>query len=229
MIYRAIPLTERSLFWAKRLPLFMIFLIGLITLFGCNLMDQKYTVEEQYAMARSRIHIMNEQLDFNFTLEKEVVYRDDTIVFTAHFTNTSDSPLMLRLPEQSGVLDINHANTRVQYSITPSDKTIALLTPMAYLGMPFMLSDEITPSEFVILDPHSSMDVKLELPNSGYLKEGQSWVESDLPPGQYLIHMAYKNLYIGYQIEQQGEIYILDKSAWVGQIDAKPVLLSVLP
>lgn len=228
-MYRPSFLTVHFLFLAKNLPLFATFLIGLLALYGCNGMDRKYTVEEQYSLASSRIDKMKEQLDFSFTLDKEVVHRNELIFFTAHFTNRSDSQLMLRIPEQSGVLDIDHANSRLQYSIIPLDKTISLLTPLSYLGMPFLFSEDVKSSEFVTLDPDSTMDVKLELPKIIYLKQGESWVESDLPPGEYLIHMAYKNLYIGYQVEQQGEIYILDKSAWVGQIDAEPVLLDILP
>ena len=228
-MYQCISLTVFSLFLPKNLTLFMIFSIGLSTLLGCNAMGQKYTVEEQYSLARSRIEKMKEQLDFRITLEKEVVHRDDPILFTVHFTNRSDSQLMLRIPEQSGVLDIDHANSRLQYSIVPLDKTISLLTPLSYLGMPFIISEDVKLSEFVTLDPDSTMVVKLELPKTVYLKQGESWVESDLPPGQYFIHMTYKNLYIGYQVEQQGEIYILDKSAWVGQIDADPVFLHVIP
>ena len=228
-MYQSISFTLFSLFLSRNLILFMIFSTGLSILLGCNAMSQKYTVEEQYSLASSRIDKMKEQLDFRITLEKEVVHRNDPILFMAHFTNNVGSPLTLRLPEQSGVLDINHANTRLQYSITPLDKTISLLTPIAYLGMPFILSNDVQPSEFVTLEPNQTKDVKLELPNTVYLKQEEIWIESVLPPGQYLIHISYKNLYIGYQIEKKGRIYIIDISAWVGEVDAKPALLTISP
>jgi hypothetical protein len=218
-----------TLFFRKKLPWLAILSIGWVTLIGCSLIDREYTLDDQYSLARSRIDSMKEQLGFGFILEKEVVYVGDEILFTAHLINKTNVPLTLRIPQQSGVLDLNHANTRLEYSITPLDKTVSLLTPLSYFGMPYIFSNPVQSNEFVILEPDATKDVKLELPNSVYLKKGETWVESVLPPGQYLIHITYKNLYIGYQIDKNGHIYVIDKSAWVGQIDAEPVLLTVLP
>jgi hypothetical protein len=172
---------------------------------------------------------MKEQLGFKFTLEKEVIHVGETIWFIAHFENKTDHPLTLRLPQQSGVLDISHANTTLKYSISPLDKTVTLWTPLMYLGMPYILANPVQISEFVILDPHATKEVYLELPNLVYLKQDEILFETTVPPGKYLLRMTYENLNTGYEIEKKDQIYVVDKSAWVGQVDADPVLITISP
>jgi hypothetical protein len=91
-----------------------------------------------------------------------------------------------------------------------------------------MFGDSLLPSEFEMLDSNSTKDVKLELPNVVYLRQGDKWIESELPPGQYWINLTYDNLYVGYQIMKPDQIYYRDISAWVGQIDAEPILLTII-
>ena len=217
------------LFFRRKSVWCIAYAIGLLALVSCNLTDREYTIDDQYNLARSRIDDMKEQLGFSFMLEKEVVPVGGPIFFTAHFANRIESPLTLRVPQQSGVLDKDHPNTTLKYSIIPLDKTISLWTPLSYLGMPFIFLNPVEASGFVILDPHATTDIRLELPNTVYLKQDETWIESVLPPGQYWIHITYENSYIGYEIKKTGQTYFVDKAAWVGQIDAEPVLLTVMP
>jgi len=173
---------------------------------------------------------MKGQLDFKVTLEKEAVLSGEAIFFITHFTNKTDSPLTLRVPQKSEVLDIWAPKIALIYSITPLDKSIILETPLSILNStPHMFGGSLLSSEFEALDPHSTKDVKLELPSLVYLKQEDQWIESELPPGQYWLNVTYDNLYIGYQIMKPDQIYYRDMSAWVGKIDAEPVLLTVLP
>jgi hypothetical protein len=172
---------------------------------------------------------MKGQLDLKFTFEKEAVHPGDAIFFIAHFTNKTDSPLTLRVPQQSDVLDIWAPKIALVYSIIPLDKSISLETPLSILNStPYMFGDSLLPSEFEMLDSNSTKDVKLELPNVVYLRQGDKWIESELPPGQYWINLTYDNLYVGYQIMKPDQIYYRDISAWVGQIDAEPILLTII-
>lgn len=203
--------------------------VQLLAVSSCSSENQMYTIDEQYDLSISRANDLKEDLDFNIQLEKEVVHVGEAIFFTAYFTNKTDDPLTFRLPQQSSVLDIDHANTRIKYSITPIDKTLSLLTPLAYLGTPYILSSPVQSDEFLTLDPHAVEKVELNLQNNVYLKEDETWIESLLPTGEYLIQMTYQNLYVGYEVEKNGHIYVVDKSAWVGQIQAEPVTITVLP
>jgi len=210
--------------------LLLIFLsLGLMALASCRLTSQEYSISDQYELAKNRIDNMKEQLGFKITLEKKLVPVDEKIWFMAHFENKTEKPLTLRLPQQSGVLDISHPNTILHYSISPLDKTVSLLTPLSYLGMPYMFANPVQINDFVILDPHTTKDVTLEIPNTVYLKQGETWFETTLPPGRYLLRMTYENLNIGYEIEKKDQTYVVDKAAWVGQVDAEPVLLTISP
>jgi hypothetical protein len=218
-----------NVFLGKK-PSYMTFLaIGLITLAGCNLTDRKYTIDEQYNLAASRIDGIKEQLGFSFNLEKDTVYLGEKIFFTAHFANKTNAPITLRIPRQSGVRDFIHPSTLLEYSITPLDKTISLRTSLSGLGTVYIVGNPVQSSEFEILDSYATKEVKLELPNIAYLKRGETWVESALPPGQYSIQLKYENLFIGYEIKKEDQTYFLDESAWVGQIETEPDILTVLP
>lgn len=200
-----------------------------LMLLGCNLAKREYSVEEQYDLARSRVDSMKEQLSFRFALEKEKIHVGEAIFFTAYFTNKTGTPLTLRIPQQSGVSDIELPNTMLKYFITPLDKTISLGMAFSFSGTPYILLDAIQSNEFVSLDPYSTKGVRLELPNAVYLQQGESWVESVLPPGEFLIEITYENLDIGYEIEKEDEIRVVDLAAWVGEIKGDPVILTILP
>ena len=103
------------------------------------------------------------------------------------------------------------------------------MTPLSYLGTPFIFADPVQINDFVILDPHTTKDVTFEIPNTVYLKQGETWFETTLPPGRYLLRMTYENLYIGYEIDKKDQTYVVDKSAWVGHVNAEPVLLIISP
>jgi hypothetical protein len=210
-------------------PLWPTIMLVTLILFGCNLANREYSVEAQYELARNRAGHMKQRLSFRVALEKERIYMGQAVLFTAHFTNNTETSLTLRIPQPSGVLDIEHPSTTIKYSIAPLDKSISLMTPLSFSGMPYVLLENIRPSEFVSIDPYATKEVKLELPNTVYVKQGELWVESVLPPGEYLIDMRYENLYIGYEVEKTDEIQVVDLSAWVGQVDAETVSLTVLP
>ena len=203
--------------------------ILLLILVSCKPSYSEYTIDDQYSLARARIDGMKEQLSFSFTLEKNIIHLRDPILFIAHFTNKTNSQIMLRTPQQSGVLDINHPNTSLEYSITPLDKRVYLWTPLSMLSTPYIFVNPVRSSEFEILDIHETKDINLELPDEVYVKQGETWVESPLPLGQYLINITYENLYIGYEVEKNSQTYFIDISSWVGQIDAEPVLLTIVP
>ena len=200
-----------------------------IVLACCKSNNKEYSIDDQYHLARSRIDIMREQLDFSFTLDKETIKLGDPILFTAIFTNKINAPITIRVPNQLRVLDINNPNALLEYSITPLDKSVSLMTPLSYLVMPFLWVNPVQSSEFETLSPYATKDVKLEIPNTVYLQQQETWVESTLPAGKYLIHITYENLHIGYEIEKKGQAYYIDQSAWVGQIQAEPDTLTVLP
>lgn len=206
-----------------------ILLISLLALASCNMTNQEYSTDKQYDLAENRIEGMKNELGFSFTLDEETIHLGETIFFTAHFTNRANTPVMLRIPKQSGVLDIDHPNTTLQYSITPLDEAVSLALPLSIYVTPNIFVNPVQAREFEILDPHATKDIKLKIPNIVYLKQGEQWVESVLPLGKYLINITYKNLYIGYKVEKEDKIYFVDKSAWVGQIAAEPVLVTISP
>ncbi|HLO15205.1 MAG TPA: hypothetical protein VK206_10275, partial [Anaerolineales bacterium] len=123
-----------TLFLEKLLRLLIILSIGLTALVACRISSREYTTDDQYALARSRIDNMKEQLDFSFSLEKDSVHVSEKIFFVAHFTNATNKPVTLRVPQQSGLLDINHPNATLVYSISPMDKTISISTSLSGLG-----------------------------------------------------------------------------------------------
>jgi hypothetical protein len=200
----------------------------IINLIGCKPVGRDYSIQDQHTLAERRIESMKGQLDFKITLEKKTIHFHEEILFTANFTNRTGIPLMLRVPKQSDILDIRVPKIALLYSIIPLDKSVSLETPYAILNsMPFMSGSALQSDEFEMLDPNVTKEVKLELPNSVYLKQADQWVETELPPGQYWIKITYENQYIGFQIVKPDQIYYRDVSAWVGRIDAEPVLLTV--
>lgn len=215
----------------KRIAFLLIFVQAMsIILASCKLTRNSYSTQDQYILARSRVESMKEQLELKLTLEKENIHHGEAIFFTVHFINKADIPITLRIPQQSGILDIDHPNTSLLYSITPLGKSISLETPLSILNStPYIFITPVQSSEFEVLSPNSTIDVKLELPNIVYLKREDQWEESSLPSGQYIIDVAYENLYIGYEVETNSSIQFVDKLAWVGRINAEPVTLTILP
>lgn len=209
---------------------FISFHVLVLVLAGCTSTGQMYSTLDQYDLAKIRVESMKGQLGLSFTLEKENIHSDEEVFFMAHFVNKTNTPIMLRVPQQVGVLDIDHPNMTLLYSITPLNKSISLETPLSILSStPYIFTIPVQSSEFELLESHSTKDVKLEIPNVVYLKQGDQWKDSVIPAGKYLIDITYENMYIGYEVEEEGEIYFKDVLAWVGKIDAKPVLLTIFP
>ena len=209
--------------------LLLITLVFLINLLSCRLLKFEYPLNEQYGMARSRIEGMKEQLNFSFKFEKESVHVGEPILFIAQFTNNTNSPIEFRIPQQTGIRDMKVPNTTLEYSINSIDKSIAFCTPLSCFGMPYVLMNPIQASEFETIKPYATMDVVLELPNKVSIQTEKENLESKLPIGRYVIILVYDNLYIGYQFNKGEEIWFVDLHAWVGRMEAQPVILTVLP
>lgn len=205
-------------------------LILLLTgLVSCNLGSQKYyTVEKQFKLANDRAEKMTNQLDFSVTFDKNPVKHGERIYFGATFTNVSNAPIVFRKPKQNGVLEIAHANTTLLFSISPIRGEKSFWYPNEYLGYELAASP-IHADEYISLNPNIPFQVRLELPKMGYLKQNDIVDQSELPAGEYILNMKYQNHYIGNEIEQNGKVVYLDMNAWVGEVESKPVLLTILP
>lgn len=209
--------------------LILISVISLITLIGCKSTQKEYRIDGQYDLARSRVDQMKAQLDFDWVLEKNFVRSGESINFIAHFKNKTHKPIVIRMPQQAGVLDIDTINTVLEYSIVPIGQEITLVTPLSYFVTPYIFSNTILADEFETLGPDAELDTGLEIPNIVFVKNGEQWNESKLPPGQYQVNVSYKNLHIGYEVDREDEIRYVDISAWVGEIKGDPVTLTILP
>lgn len=219
-----------TIFVKKDLLVITLLQVLTMALVGCSLVNRNYSYEDQHNLAESRIESMKEHLTLEIMFEKNTLQSGEEILFTASFMNKTNTPITLRIPRQSDLLDIWSHTIAMVYSIIPLDESISLETPLSNLPTPpLMIGEPLSSSEFEILAPNDVRDVKLEIPNLVYLKQGNQWVESNLPPGKYWINITYENLYIGYQIIKPDQIYYSDLSAWVGKIDAEPVMLTILP
>ncbi|MDP1624665.1 MAG: hypothetical protein Q8L64_02740 [bacterium] len=219
-----------TVFVKKDLLVIVLLQVLTMTLVGCSSINRNYSYEDQHNLAESRIESMKEHLALEIMPQNNSLHFGEAILFTAHFVNITNTPITLRVPRQSDLLDIWSHNIAMVYSIIPLDKSVSLDTPLSNLPTPpLMMGEPLSSSEFEILAPNGVRDVKLEIPNLVYLKQGNQWVESNLPPGKYWINITYENLYIGHEVIKPDQIYYTDLSAWVGRIDAEPVMLTILP
>lgn len=219
-----------TVFAKKDMFVFTLLHVLTMTLVGCGSINYNYSYKEQHNLAESRIESMKGHLALEIMLENNSLNFGEAILFTAHFVNKTNTPITLRIPRQSDLLDIWSHTIAMVYSIIPLDKSVSLETPLSNLPTPpLMIGESLSSSEFEVLAPNGVRNVKLEIPNLVYLKQGNQWVESNLPPGKYWINITYENLYIGHQVINPDQIYYTDLSAWVGKIDAEPVMLTILP
>ncbi|MBL8076843.1 MAG: hypothetical protein JNM55_02690 [Anaerolineales bacterium] len=213
----------------KRLPRLAILQILLLVVVGCRFGHREYSLEDQYAIAESRVEKMRYQLSFTFKMEKSSIYFGEPIPVTLRLSNDTDNPVVVRVPRQSDMLDDWAPKSVLIYSIVPVDSILQLRTPLLLLDTPYILGAPLLPVDFQNLDSHNVKEVNLEIPNLVYLKQGDKWIESKLPSGKYWVGIIYENTDIGYQIDGRDQIYYADISAWVGKLEAEPVLLTILP
>jgi hypothetical protein len=183
-----------------------------------------YSIDEQYTVAATRSAGMTDQLQFSFRLDPESVPTGRAISFIATFTNTTDHPVVFREPRQHGVIEALYADTTLLFSVEPISEGISFRYPLA--GYPSRLVAPVTQDEFVALPPDSSWQIRLELPHI-VTKVESSKEEFSLPPGQYCVHMTYSNRAIGYHVRQGDEARYVDLNAWVGDVQADPVVLTI--
>jgi len=214
--------------WSAR-PIRRLYLVllAMLTLALCSGCSQSpvitYSIEEQYDLAFTRSVNMRNQLEFSFYLERDHVPLDQEIFFIATFTNTLDHPLVFREPRQHGVIEQVYPDTTLLFSVKSISEGTSVRYP--FQGLIEKFPEAVTPDEFVTLPPHGSREIRLQLPHlAGTLSK-----EFPLPLGQYRVHMTYMNYDIGYQVERNGETRYVDINAWVGEVEASPVVLSVTP
>lgn len=205
---------------------FLLFAILLFTI-SCAPYYREYSLEDQRDLAVKRVQGMADQLNFEYTFEESSIQFGEPIPVTLYLSNETETPIVARIPRQSDMLDAWAPNSVLFYSITPVDTTIFLetLTPTGA----YIFGEPLLPDDFQKLESRDVREVNLEIPNLVYIKQGDTWVESKLPPGKYWINITYENLDIGYEIDNKNQIYYADISAWVGKIETEPVLLTILP
>jgi len=207
----------------RRLCLGLLAVITLVLCSGCSQPSvMTYSIEEQYDLAFTRSDNMRNQLEFSFHLERDHVPVGQDIFFVATFTNTLDHPLVFKEPRQKGVMEQDYPDTTLLFSVEPIAAGISLRYPLD--SYPYrLLLNHVARDEFVTLPSHGSREIRLQLPHMA----GTLWEQFPLPPGQYLVRMTYMNYYIGYLVDQNGEPRHADLNAWVGEVEADPVVLTI--
>jgi len=191
-----------------------------------------YSVEDQFALSRARAVELTDQLQFSFKLDSENVAAGQDIFFTATFTNTTDHSIAFREPKQYGVFEIEFYDTTLLFSMKPISEDILIEYPLE-VGFVYMLSRQVLLEDFVALPPHSSREIRLELPHMVKVNDSSETVWpaefSSLPVAQYQVQMTYMNDAIGYEVELLNDFGYVDLNAWVGSIASDPVLLTITP
>jgi hypothetical protein len=203
----------------------VLLLLGMVVNSSCT-SEVSYSLTEQRGLRATRMPQMENQLEFSFQLTPDQVPAGQDVFFVAVFTNTTDQPLVLREPRQHGVLETIDPDTTLLFDV----ETISTSVPFSYPldGYPFrVVTTPIERNEFVTLLPHGTREVRLKLPNLVIPKGTDD--ATFLPPGQYLVHMTYGNLYIGYEIDLKTEWRYVDLKAWMGEVEATPVPLTITP
>jgi hypothetical protein len=205
--------------------------LGALTLLGVVVNPScipraSYSNDEQFDLLDIRVPRMENKLEFSFRLTPDRVPVGQDIFFVAVFTNTTNQPLVLREPRQHGVLEMIDPGTTLLFDV----ETISTSVPFSYPldGNPLLLVyTPIERDEFVTLPPHGTHEVCLKLPNL-VIPKGTDYAIF-LPLGQYLVRMTYYSNYIGYKVDQKEGYRYTDLGAWVGEIEADPVPLTITP
>ncbi len=203
-------------------------LLAILTLALCS--GCAYSIDDQFALSRARTAEMADQLQFSFKLDPESVPIGQDIFFVATLTNTTDQPIVFREPRQNGVLEQESYDNTLLFSVEPISEGLTIRYPLEQ-AIVDLIPHAILQDEFVSLPPHSSREVRLELPHLVRTMYFPATIFSEeyspLPVGQYRVHMTYYNDNIGYQIEVGNERRYVDLNAWVGKIEANPVVLTI--
>jgi hypothetical protein len=194
-----------------------------VVLFGCSATSKYSSIDEELRLSKKRSEGMKGQLLFYVELENSNVQQGERILFTAKITNNTDHSITLRTPKQSGVMEINHANTVIFFAVNPIDTQSEFYYPLVYYS-PQIAVEPILASDFTILEPMKATQILLEIPNKVIIEDKVS----TLPIGKYTIKMVYQNIFIGYEIEIDNNILYSDLNAWVGKVEAEPLLLTIV-
>ncbi len=191
-----------------------------------------YSIDEAWALERTRTAEMADQLQFSFRLDPENVPIGQEVFFVATLTNTTDLPIVFREPKQSGVLEIESYDKTLLFSVKPISGELEIAYP-GDTAIVDMLPEEIQRDMFMTLPPHSSRAFRLQLPHMVRTKALTATVFSEesfpLPVGRYRVQMTYYNDVIGYQINVGKERRYVDLNAWVGKIESEPAVLTIIP
>jgi hypothetical protein len=191
---------------------------------GCAILAKTtYSIDEQYRLADARSGEMANHLDFSVQFDENIHVGSD-IFFSARLTNISDSVITVRIPNQAGVIEII-APATIFFEVEPLDKSIDFSYPLEGLN-PYIVLPKVERDEFITLQPSASHQVRLQLPHIVGANNKDAFA---LPPGDYLIHMSYINKYIGYETEKDGGTEYVDIGAWVGEVEATPVRITINP
>ena len=162
----------------------------------------------------------------SFKLDPESVSVGQNIDFIATLTNTTDQPIILRKPLQEGVIEALYADTTLLFSVEPLSEGPSFEYPLE--GRIFRLTKGPMLDEFVTLAPHTSYETRLQLPHIVDSLEVAD-VQFPLPAGQYRVHMTCMNDAIGHEVNVGDHSRYADLNAWVGEVVADPVVLTILP
>ena len=185
-----------------------------------------YSIEEQYALSRTRAPNLQDQLKFSFQLERDQIPVGQDIFFVATFTNTLDRPLVFREPKQQGVMEEVYPDTALFFRVEPITASVLLKYPLH--NHPSRFYPKIEQGEFLTLSPHGSHKIRLQLPHMLGDALGDPADLYPLPSGKYRVQMTYMNDAIGYEVEQNGETRYVDVNAWVGEVKAtSPALFTI--
>jgi hypothetical protein len=170
---------------------------------------------------------MSNQLEFSLKLTTDHVPFEQDIFFVVTFTNTTDQPIILREPRQLGVIEALYPDTTLLFVVEPISVSVPFQYPLADRSVD-LLRPPVKRDEFITLPPHGVHETRLKLPRLVFRNASIEDVIS-LPVGQYLIRMTYDNRFIGYEVERSEGIRYVDVGAWVGSVEANPVLLTITP
>jgi hypothetical protein len=175
---------------------------------------------------------MAKQIQFSVRLDPENVPIGQDIYFVATLTNTTDLPIIFQELRQKKVLEIESYDKTLLFSVEPISAELSIAYS-AEMGFVELLPEPILRDEFLTLPPHSSHEIRLQLPHMVRTKAPSATVfskeNSPLPVGLYRVQMTYYNDVIGYQVDVGKERRYVDLNAWVGKVEADPVVLTITP
>ena len=96
-----------------------------------------------------------------------------------------------------------------------------------------MLNRTVLPEDFIALPPHTSREIRSELPHLVLVKDASAFMRpaeyEPLPIGQYQVQLTYVSDVIGFEVELPNDFGYVDLNPWVGRIESDPILLTVIP